>query len=51
MQMDFKLVDARLRAGLKPRQVVQFSFVKQGDDYVVTAIQPADAASAAGGKP
>jgi Cu(I)/Ag(I) efflux system membrane fusion protein len=39
MTMGFKLANAQLGAGLKPKQGVQFSFVKQGDDYVITAIK------------
>ena len=41
MTMGFKLANAKLGAGLKPGQKVHFSFSKQGDDYVVTAIMPA----------
>jgi Cu(I)/Ag(I) efflux system membrane fusion protein len=39
MTMGFKLANAQLGARLKPKQGVQFSFVKQGDDYVITAIK------------
>ncbi|MBT9502350.1 MAG: efflux RND transporter periplasmic adaptor subunit [Burkholderiaceae bacterium] len=48
MTMGFKVLDPKLKAGLQPRQIVQFSFIQQGDDYVVTAIKPADPV---GGKP
>jgi Cu(I)/Ag(I) efflux system membrane fusion protein len=41
MSMGFKLLDPKLKAGLQPRQMVQFSFIQQGDDYVITAIKPA----------
>ena len=39
MTMGFKLADPKLGAGLKPNKSVQFSFSKQGDDYVITAIK------------
>ncbi|MBT9495614.1 MAG: efflux RND transporter periplasmic adaptor subunit [Paucibacter sp.] len=48
MTMGFKLLDPKLKAGLQPKQVVQFSFTQQGDDYVITAIKPA---RPVGGKP
>ena len=38
MTMPFKLADAALVKGLKTGQVVQFSFVKQGDDWVMTQV-------------
>lgn len=39
MTMGFKLANPRLAAGLKPRQPVRFSFIQQGDDYVITAVE------------
>ncbi len=36
MTMPFQLADTTLAQGLKKGQAVQFGFVKQGDDYVVT---------------
>ncbi len=38
MTMPFKLADAALVKGLKTGQAVQFSFVKQGDDWVMTQV-------------
>jgi len=48
MTMDFKVLDTKLKTGLQPRQRVHFSFIQQGDDYVITAIKPA---GPVGGKP
>jgi Cu(I)/Ag(I) efflux system membrane fusion protein len=39
MTMGFKLADPRLAAGLAPKQAVRFTFSKQGEDYVITAIE------------
>ena len=39
MTMGFKLADPRLAAGLAPKQQVRFTFSKQGEDYVITAIE------------
>nr|WP_269840420.1 efflux RND transporter periplasmic adaptor subunit [Paucibacter sp. M5-1]MCZ7883083.1 efflux RND transporter periplasmic adaptor subunit [Paucibacter sp. M5-1]MCZ7883087.1 efflux RND transporter periplasmic adaptor subunit [Paucibacter sp. M5-1] len=39
MTMGFKLANPGLAAGLKPRQPVRFSFIQQGDDYVITAVE------------
>jgi len=39
MTMGFKLADPRLAAGLAPQQAVRFTFSKQGEDYVITAIE------------
>lgn len=41
MTMPFMLADRQLAAGLKKSQVVDFSFVKRGDDYVITALSAA----------
>ena len=41
MTMGFKLADPRLAAGLAPKQQVRFTFSKQGEDYVITAIEKA----------
>ena len=41
MTMGFKLADPRLAAGLAPKQQVRFTFSKQGEDYVITAIERA----------
>ena len=48
MTMGFKLQNPALKAGLQAQQIVQFSFIQQGDDYVITAIRPA---ATVGGKP
>ncbi|HLO96621.1 MAG TPA: copper-binding protein, partial [Burkholderiaceae bacterium] len=45
MTMGFKLDRPGLAAGLKAKQAVKFSFAKQGDDYVVVAIEPAGRAA------
>lgn len=39
MTMAFGVKDKKMLEGLKPGQKVEFSFVKQGSDYVVTAIK------------
>ena len=39
MTMGFKLADPRLAAGLAPKQQVRFTFSKQGEDYVIAAIE------------
>lgn len=39
MTMGFKLAAPKLAAGLKPKQLVRFSFKRQGDDYVITAVE------------
>jgi Cu(I)/Ag(I) efflux system membrane fusion protein len=41
MSMPFTLADPALARGLKPGQSVSFSFDKQGEDYRITAIEPA----------
>ncbi|HET7791846.1 MAG TPA: efflux RND transporter periplasmic adaptor subunit [Rhizobacter sp.] len=41
MTMPFKLADNKLATGLKKSQAVDFSFVKRGDDYVITGVSPA----------
>jgi Cu(I)/Ag(I) efflux system membrane fusion protein len=41
MSMPFKLADNALAAGVKKSQAVDFSFVKRGDDYVITRLSPA----------
>lgn len=48
MTMGFKLSNARLKTGLQPQQRVQFSFIQQGDDYVITAITAIAAAEPKG---
>ena len=47
MSMAFRLSNAKLKAGLQPQQRVQFSFIQQGDDYVITAITAIAAAAPA----
>jgi membrane fusion protein, copper/silver efflux system len=44
MTMPFKLADDKLATGLKKSQAVDFSFVKRGDDYVITGLSPAKGA-------
>jgi membrane fusion protein, copper/silver efflux system len=44
MTMPFKLADNKLATGLKKSQAVDFSFVKRGDDYVITGLSPAKGA-------
>ncbi|HEX2012659.1 MAG TPA: copper-binding protein, partial [Roseateles sp.] len=39
MTMGFRLASPKLAAGLKPKQVVRFSFIRQGDDYLITAVE------------
>lgn len=39
MTMPFQLADPALAAGLAPEQKVRFTFAKQGEDYVVSAIE------------
>ena len=39
MTMGFRLADPKLAAGLTPKQAVRFTFAKQGEDYVITAIE------------
>ena len=39
MTMGFKLSSPQLAAGLTARQQVRFTFTKQGEDYVITAIE------------
>jgi Cu/Ag efflux protein CusF len=39
MTMGFKLSSPQLAAGLSVRQQVRFTFSKQGEDYVITAIE------------
>jgi len=39
MTMGFKLADPKLAAGLAPKQAVRFTFAKQAEDYVITAIE------------
>lgn len=39
MTMGFRLSDPRLATGLAPKQQVRFTFSKQGEDYVITAIE------------
>ena len=41
MTMPFMLADKKLAAGLKKSQAVDFSFVKRGDDHVITRLSPA----------
>ena len=41
MTMGFKLADPRLKDALRPKQSVEFSFTRRGDDYVITAVKPA----------
>jgi Cu(I)/Ag(I) efflux system membrane fusion protein len=48
MTMGFKVTDAGLKDRLKVGQAVSFSFVQQGDDYLLTQAQPA---AAAGSRP
>jgi membrane fusion protein, copper/silver efflux system len=52
MTMPFRIADKTLVQGLQKGQAVQFGFVKQGDDYVVTRMtaMPAAPASGAGAK-
>jgi Cu(I)/Ag(I) efflux system membrane fusion protein len=40
MTMPFKLADKKLAAGLKKAQTVDFSFIKRGDDHVITRMSP-----------
>jgi membrane fusion protein, copper/silver efflux system len=46
MSMPFTLADPALARGLKPGQSVSFSFDKHGEDYRVTAIEPASSGAA-----
>jgi Cu(I)/Ag(I) efflux system membrane fusion protein len=46
MSMPFTLADPALARGLKPGQSVSFSFDKHGEDYRVTAIEPAASGAA-----
>ena len=39
MTMDFAVKDSKALASLKPEQKVEFSFVQQGSDYVITSIK------------
>ncbi|MCR3861161.1 copper-binding protein, partial [Pseudomonas aeruginosa] len=39
MTMGFKLSSPQLAAGLSVRQQVRFTFSKQGEGYVITAIE------------
>jgi Cu(I)/Ag(I) efflux system membrane fusion protein len=39
MTMDFKLKNPQLTTGLAVQQQVQFTFSKQGEDYVIIAIE------------
>lgn len=41
MTMPFMLADKKMAVGLKKSQVVDFSFVKRGDDYVITGLSAA----------
>ncbi|AEB84573.1 efflux RND transporter periplasmic adaptor subunit [Alicycliphilus denitrificans] len=41
MTMGFRLADPKLAVGLAPKQAVRFTFAKQGEDYVITAIERA----------
>lgn len=45
MTMPFKVTDPKLLKGLKPGQAVRFGFDQHGDDYRLTEIAPAAAAS------
>ena len=47
MTMPFRIADKTLAQGLKKGQAVQFGFVKQGDDYVLTRMTTMSAAPAA----
>ena len=47
MTMPFRIADKTLAQGLKKGQTVQFGFVKQGDDYVLTRMTTMPAAPAA----
>ena len=49
MTMPFRIADKTLVQGVKKGQTVQFGFVKQGDDYVVTRMTAAPSAPAAAG--
>jgi Cu(I)/Ag(I) efflux system membrane fusion protein len=49
MSMPFTLADPALARGLKPGQMVNFSFDKHGEDYRVTAIAPLAGADAHAG--
>lgn len=52
MTMSFKLTDKKLAAGLKKAQTVDFSFIKRGDDHVITRMAPVTpTAEAAHGDP
>lgn len=46
MTMPFKLAKPELARGLKKGQAVQFTFRQEGDEHIVTAVEPG-----AGGKP
>jgi membrane fusion protein, copper/silver efflux system len=47
MTMPFKLADRALAKSLKKGQTVEFSFAKEGDDWVLRQAAPASAASGA----
>jgi Cu(I)/Ag(I) efflux system membrane fusion protein len=49
MTMPFKLANKAQAQGLKPGQAVDFSFVKQGDDYALTQLTARPAATPASG--
>jgi Cu(I)/Ag(I) efflux system membrane fusion protein len=47
MTMPFKLADKALAQGLKKGQALDFGFIKQGEDFVLTALAPRAAGAAA----
>jgi Cu(I)/Ag(I) efflux system membrane fusion protein len=51
MTMPFKLAKPELAKALKVGQQVTFSFIKQGDDWAITEVQPAAAEHQHGAKP
>jgi hypothetical protein len=55
MTMDFEVRDPAILNGLKPGQAVAFDMVKQGGNFLVTAIRPqaavASPAAAAAAQP
>ncbi len=51
MTMGFKLAEPGLAEGLKVGQSIRFSFTKQGDDYVIVALQPLASGAASGVRP
>ncbi|MDI4635241.1 efflux RND transporter periplasmic adaptor subunit [Pelomonas sp. V22] len=51
MTMGFKLANPGLLPELKVGQTVRFSFTKQGDDYLIVAVEPVAVGAASGARP